>query len=150
MPLSRSNCYKNLFVMNRKSSDWKKIAAGVPQGSILGPLLFLFYINDLPHGLRSSARIFADDTSLFSTVFDPQSSAENINHDLNLIKNWVYQWKMTFYPDPTKQSAQLVFSKKRVSQNHPLIYFQDTPVTIVDEHKHLGLLMDKKMNFLRT
>ena len=88
-----------------------------------------------------------DDTSLFSTVFDPQSSAEDINHDLNLIKKWAFQWKMTFNPDPTKQAAQSVFSKKRVSQNQPLIFSQDTPVTIVDEHKHLGLLMDKKMNF---
>ena len=97
--------------------------------------------------MRSSVRIFADDTSLFSTVFDPQSSAEDINHDLNLIKQWAFQWKMTFNPDPTKQAAQLVFSKERISQNHPLILFQDAPVTIVDERKHLGLLMDKKKNF---
>ena len=55
---------------------------------------------------------------------------------------------MTFNPDPTKQAAQLVFfQEKSIPKNHPLIYFQDTPITIVDEHKHLGLLMDKKMNF---
>ena len=58
-------------VINGKSSDWKKVTAGIPQGLILGPLLFLIYINDLPDGLRSSARIFADNASFFSTVLIP-------------------------------------------------------------------------------
>ena len=53
--------------INGQASEWHSILAGVPQGSILGPLLFLIFINDLPNGLRSSVKIFADDTSLFST-----------------------------------------------------------------------------------
>ena len=48
-------------VLNGKSSEWKQIKAGVPQGSILGPLFFLIYINDLPKNLESKPKIFADD-----------------------------------------------------------------------------------------
>ena len=56
--------------------------AGVPQGSILVPLLFLIYINDLPEGLQSSVKLFADDTSLFSTVYDGNMSADQLDKDL--------------------------------------------------------------------
>ena len=55
-------------VLNGQTSSWSPVLAGVPQGSILGPLLFLVYINDLPDGLKSNAKLFADDTSLFTIV----------------------------------------------------------------------------------
>jgi len=63
------------------SSTWNLITAGVPQGSILGPLLFLIFINDLPLGLESLAKIFADDTSLFSLVLDQIQSSAILNRD---------------------------------------------------------------------
>ena len=119
----------------------------MPQGSILGPLLFLVYINDLPDGLKSNVRIFADDTSLFSVVLDPHSSSDVLNFDLTLIKSWAHQWKMSFNPDPSKQAVQLIFSRKRAPLNHPQIYFNDIQVSSVDEHKHLGLILDKKLTF---
>ena len=69
-------------VFNSQSSKWSYIKAGVPQGSILGPLLFLVYINDLPEGLTTSAKLFADETSLFSMVCDSAASSAFVNDDL--------------------------------------------------------------------
>ena len=63
----RSNRFQRVL-LNGEESSWFPIKAEVPQGSILGPLLFLIYINDLPDGLNSISKLFADDTSLFSIV----------------------------------------------------------------------------------
>ena len=84
-----SNRYQRV-VLNGQSSGW----AGVFQGSILGPLLFLVYINDLSTGLSSNPKLFADDTSLFSVVHDRTTSANELNNDLLKIKSWAYQWKI--------------------------------------------------------
>ena len=61
---------KQRIVLNGKFSSWTDVKAGVPQGSTLGPLLFLIYINDLTDGLSSNTKLFADDTSLFSIIYD--------------------------------------------------------------------------------
>ena len=89
-------------VLNGQISSWPIITAGVPQGSILGLLFFLIYINDLSDGLTSIVKLFVDDTSLFSVVHDINTSAKELNEDLDKINNWAFQWKMNFSPDPSK------------------------------------------------
>ena len=69
-------------VLNGQASDWKEVLAGVPQGSILGPLLFLIFINDLSEYVESKVKIFADDTSLFSLVTDQGECSIKLNRDL--------------------------------------------------------------------
>ena len=81
---------------------------------------FLFY-NDLPNGLISNAKLFADDTSLFTIVKDKNESANDLNNDLSLISRWAYDWKMLFNPDPKKPAQEVIFSRKKQSQNHPTI-----------------------------
>ena len=77
------------------------------QGSVLGPLFFLIYINDLPDNLESNHKIFTGDTSFFYRVFDKHVSRSTL-----IINKWAFQWKMQFNPDPNKQAQELYFSKK--------------------------------------
>ena len=74
--------------------------ASVPQESILGPLLFLIYINDLPNESKSNVNLFADDTYFFTIVKDKNENDNTLNNNLMLISKWAYDWKMLFNPDP--------------------------------------------------
>ena len=133
--------------MNGQSSSWKNVDAGVPQGSILGPLLFLIYINDLPDGLISNPKLFADDTSLFSIVYDLSNSTQDLNQDLAKIQDWAFKWKMSFNPDPTKQAQEVIFSRKVIKPVHSNLIFNSKPVSQTLSQKHLGMVLDSKLNF---
>ena len=73
---------KQRVLLNGQTFPGKNILAGVPQGSVLGPILFLIYINDLPNGIKSICKIFADDTPLFSKIKDKNCSTVELNNDL--------------------------------------------------------------------
>ena len=77
------NLLDTITDLNGQFSSWTSIEAGVPQGSILEPLLFLIYINDHPDDLITNAKLFANDTSLFSVVHDVNTSTNNLNSDLS-------------------------------------------------------------------
>ena len=138
---------KQRTVLNGHCSTWGDISAGVPQGSILGPLFFLVYINDLTNDLKCNVKLFADDTSLFTVVHDTIAAADDMNHDLELIRHWAHDWRMSFNPDPQKQAVELILSKKQIEVDHPEIRFNNIPVMRVDDHKHLGIILDSKLSF---
>ena len=99
----------------------------MPQGPILGPLLFLIYINDLTNSLKYSVKLFADDTSLSTAVQDPNLAASDMNHDLDHTALWAHDWRISFNPDPRKQAVELIFSKEKSKTNHPMMIFNASP-----------------------
>ena len=117
-------------MLNGQLSSWPNIETGVPQGSILGPLLFSIYINDLSDGLTTNVRLFADDVSLFFVVDNINLSATNLNSDLTKINDWANQWKMTFNLDPNKQAQEVIFSGKINKITHPPLNFKNNSVQV--------------------
>ena len=84
---------------------------------------------------------------LYSIVHNVHISAAELNHDLSLIKDWAFQWKMAFNPDPAKQAVELIFSQKKIKPCHPPLIFNGAQVQLTDNHKHLGLMLDSKLTF---
>ena len=129
-------------VLNGKNSSWLTVTSGVPRGSVLGPLFFFVYINDIVEGLQNEIKIFADDSFIFSVVKDKDEAAASLNQGLERVSLWAWQWKMQFNCNITEE---VIFSVKRSKAEHPNLGIND--VTRNDEHKHLGLILDSKLNF---
>ena len=95
----------NLHKKKKKKKKKKKISARVPQGSILGGLFFLIYINDLTDELKCNVKLFADDTSIFRVADDPNVAASDLNHDLKVIELRAKNWRMSFNPDTSERAV---------------------------------------------
>ena len=89
------------------------MTSGVPQGSVLGPLLFLLYINDLPENIQSQVRLFAGDTAVYLTVTNMQDS-QVLQSDLESLQHWERTWDMEFNPGKC-QVIHITRSKARLS-----------------------------------
>ena len=86
-------------------------------------------------------------TPCFSPINDPIVSANNLNHDLDIIYRWAHQWKMEFNPYPKKKASVATFSCKKLKPNHPLLVFNGSAATEVNEQKHLGLILESDLSF---
>ena len=135
------------IILNGKTSSWRPV---VPQASILVPFLFLFYVDDLPNKSKSSAKMFADDTSLLTIVKDKNESANIFNNNQLLIIKWIYNWKMLSNLDPILIQNRLrkcYFQKKKKIQNHSTPNLNNIQVKRASHHKHLRVLLDEMLNF---
>ena len=101
----------------------------------------------MPENLVSNLKLFADDTSQFPVIRNKQSSAQNLNEDLNKINPWAFQWKMSFNPDPSKQVQEVIFSRKLQKSVYPPLHFNNIAVTQSTTQKPLGMLLDVKLDF---
>ena len=124
-------------VIQSTSSSLKNISAGVPQGSVLGPLLFLIYVDDITETLLSLTRLYADDSSLYCSASSIQDIEGLLNHDLAQISAWAKQWQVAFNPSKTEA---LFFSLRNID-TLPKLTFNGTDISFVDNHKHLGLTL---------
>ena len=117
-------------------SNWNYIKAGVPQGSILGPILFLIYINDIVSEIQSNIRLFADETSLYLIVQNPDSAALFLNVDLNKILNWAKLWLVK---SNYLKNESMVTARKVNKPYHPPIHMENAEIKEERAHKHLGI-----------
>ena len=124
-------------------SEVLDVKAGVPQGSRLGPLLFIIYMNDIVENIESDILIFADDTSLTATGSDPAETTLQLNRDLEKISLWAKKWKVLFN---AKKSKDIIFSKKYLNNSPPLI-LDGSFIDRVNKHKHLGLILSSTLDF---
>ena len=131
---------KQRVLIRGQSSLWGNIQASVPQGSVLGPLLFIVYINDLADVVDCSIKMFADDTCLYVTVDNPVSSQIILNKSLKNLKLWADQWLVNFNPSKTKTT----YLSNRNNEPPPL-HFSDEAVQEVIKHKHLGVTFNNKL-----
>jgi hypothetical protein len=135
---------KQTVVINGIKSDILELKAGVPQGSVLGPLLFLVYINDLSEGLTGEAFLFADDSSIFHKVNnDIFECACKMNNDLELINKWANQWLVSINAIKT---ISTLFTTKRPKPIPPLKLGSVT-LRRVFSHKHLGLTLTPNLSW---
>ena len=138
---------KQRVVIKGKCSEWGTIEAGVPQGSVLGPLLFIVYINDLADVVNCNIKMFADDTCLYVKIDDKSQANEKtaeLNRNLSSLATWANQWLVTF--NPTKTKCMTISNKKVV---YPDVCFNNTVLENVTCHKHLGININNNLKWTK-
>ena len=139
---------KQRVALNGQHSEWSnRHCTGVSQGSILGSLLFLIYINYLSYNLRLNPKHYADDFSLFLFVHDINQSAVKLYDELGKLSSWAFRWKMSFQLDINKQAQKVVFSRKLQKPNHLSSTFRGSCSTQSEIQKHLGMFLESKLDF---
>ena len=129
-------------VVNGATSKPIPITSGVPQGSVLGPLMFIIFINDIGHDLKSDIRLFADDCLIYRTIETPEDT-EILQKDLTTVCKWADKWQMRF--NVSKCNILRVY---RISK--PIIYnytMNNECLNSVQHHPYLGVELDQKLNF---
>ena len=122
-------------VLKGNKSAYLPISAGVPQGSVLGPILFLVYINDITNDIESIIKLFADDTSMYLGLRNTEIRTQILNSDLEKIQNWAITWKVHFNESKTEL---MTISNQIMPDTQPL-KFNDIVLQSTDCHKHLGV-----------
>ena len=123
---------QRVLVEGEQSND-VEVSSGVPQGSVLGPSLFLFYINDMPQNVNATVRLFADDTIAYLTINSDRDQTK-LQEDLNLLAAWEEKWKMKFHPD---KCVVLPISRKH-NKSEPNYFLHGQKLAVVKDAKYLG------------
>ena len=118
------------------------VTSGVPQGSVLGPLLFLLYVNALPQNVQSQVRLFADDTAVYLTVTSPED-VNTLQADLNILQEWERTWDMEFNPGKC-QVLHITRCKQPLQSQYTLL---GQVLESTDSAKYLGINISKDLNW---
>ena len=139
---------KQRVQLNGSYSKWHKVTSGIPQGSVLGPILFVLFINDLPLHVKSDVYMFADDTKLYREIVY-QSDIEMVQSDINNLFKWSEKWLLRFHPDKCKVVSISGKSQQHRSTNYTMLTYSGSYVTLesVESEKDIGVTIDSKLNF---
>ena len=129
-------------VVDGESSETAPVTSGVPQGSVLGPILFLVFINDMPDCVESRCRLFADDSIIYRPV-NSQADAEGLQKDLDALQKWETDWGMSF--NPTKCNILHVSRKKK--QQPYEYHLKGSVLEAVDDATYLGVNISKDLSW---
>ena len=131
-------------LVNGFPSSVGHVTSGIPQGSVLGPLLFVLYINDLPDAVDSYAYLFADDTKLFSEITN-RNDMEILQQDLDKLQDWSSNWLLNFHPDKCKLLT--IGTRALDSGYHLVASGVKHDLECVTNMKDLGVVIDSSLNF---
>ena len=121
------------------------IMAGVPQGSVLGPILFVLYTSDLQMTNYTTTGIFADDTAILASHDDPRTATRYLQDHLVLLQEWLHKWRIKIN---AAKSVQITFTLRKGQCPPPsLVYMNDTKLPVGNSTKYLGMHLDHKFNW---
>ena len=129
--------------VNGEISAPKPVISGIPQGSVLGPLLFVLYINDLPDSVRSNILLFADDTKIFHQVSSKEDAIQ-LQKDIDALNNWSEKWLLKFNTD--KCHVLTLGKIDNIMHTHRYTLYGDE-LEHVFEEKDLGVIIDMELTF---
>ena len=129
-------------LLNGSNSDSIPVSSGVPQGSVLGPILFLAYINDLPDQVKSRVRLFADDTAMYLAL-DKQGDSEILQKDLESLEKWEKLWDMSFNPS----KCQVIHVTRSKSPSQTIYYLHGCALESVSSAKYLGVTVSEDLSW---
>ena len=129
-------------VVNGEELDWKSVTSGIPQGSVLGPLMFVIFINDLPDIVNSDIYLFADDTKVFKNIQNMMDS-NILQNDLNIMSLWSDTWLLKFHPDKCKHMN--ISSNKNININN--YDLGNTNLEHINSEKDIGVIIDSQLKF---
>ncbi|KAK6178413.1 hypothetical protein SNE40_013205 [Patella caerulea] len=131
--------------VNGEPSDWKPVTSGIPQGSVLGPVLFVIFINDLPEIVQSLVEMFADDTKIFLPIHDANSH-QIIQNDIHSLTDWAKKWQLRFNASKCK-TLHLGNRNPRHTYRMEDQNGCEIPLESTDLEKDLGVNIDPSLTF---
>ena len=134
-----SNRRQRVIVGNEKS-EWEPVKSGIPQGSVLGPLMFVIFINDLPDAVSSTIKIFADDTKMYRQV-NCDEDRKMLQNDINKLHEWAYTWQLRF------NASKCKVMHKGYHNNHWNYTMEGIILDTVTDEKDLGVIIDEELKF---
>ena len=126
-----------------KISDPVNVMSGVPQGTVLGPLLFICYVNDLPNTIKSKIRIYADDMLVYNCI-NTIDDCIQLQRDLAELEKWAKVWQMEFNP---LKCELLTITNQRSPLKFTAYHINDVPIKEADFVKYLGVVIDSKLTW---